>query len=334
MKYPARHVLKAAVALGIIVAAIADARAQDQQEKLIRVSAARSASAAGLWGFNPFGKKYGLRTEVTAAATNADMQRALQSGGVEVATLGYQSAAVLAEQKISNVKIIAGASVGGQNLIMRKGVELRSWKELEGKRIGRPPGTYVMILFALAAQEFGVDLAKVNLINTTPAGVTELQALKNGDLDGWLHWSPVIDRAVAEGYAYYPSCCDIGSTSTYGAGNQIVAANTEFLKDRTTALNFPNAYLEALEYYNKNTDKAAELIAQYTSANVNVLQDAIKRSRWDPRVNVQTAVNLAKHGPTFGFTKADMSADVPNFFDLNLLAEASGRPVAELSRLR
>jgi ABC-type nitrate/sulfonate/bicarbonate transport system substrate-binding protein len=140
-------------------AGIDELRAQDN--KLIRVSANRSASAVSLWGFDPFGKKYGLRVEVNAATTNADMQRAVQSGGVEIATLGYQMPAVMAEQKVSNVKIIAGASVGGQNLIMRKGAELRSWKDLEGKRIGRPPGTYVMILFTLAAQEFGVDLTKV-----------------------------------------------------------------------------------------------------------------------------------------------------------------------------
>ena len=39
----------------------------------------------------------------------------------EVGTLGYQSPAIMAEQKVTNVKIIAGEQLGGQNLIMRKG---------------------------------------------------------------------------------------------------------------------------------------------------------------------------------------------------------------------
>ncbi len=312
--------------------AASDATAQD--EKLIRVSANRSASAVSLWGLDPFAKKYGLRAEVNAATTNADMQRAVQTGGVQIATLGYQSPAVMAEQKVSTVKVIAGAYVGGQNLIMRKGVELRTWKDLEGKRIGRPPGTYVMILFTLAAQAFGVDLAKVDLINTTAAGVTELQALKSGDLDGMLHWSPVIDRGVLDGYAYFPPCCDIGSTPTYGAGNQIIGANTDFLKDRTTALNFLKAFVEAKEFYSNNKDKAAALIAQYTGASVTIIQEALKRSRWDPRVDVQAAINVSKQGPAFGFTKADMSGEVRNYFDLSLLSEATGKPIAELSVLR
>ena len=334
LKIRAVHRSMAASALLAVCmyAGIDESRAQDN--KLIRISANRSASAVSLWGFDQFGKKYGLRAEVNAATTNADMQRAVQSGGVDIATLGYQSPAVMAEQKVPNVKVIAGASVGGQNLIMRKGVELRSWKDLEGKRIGRPPGTYVMILFTLAAQEFGVDLTKVNLINTTAAGVTELQALKSGDLDGLLHWSPLIDRAVLDDNAYFPTCCDIGTTPTYGAGNQIIGANTDFLKDKVTALNFMKAYLEAQDYYNKNKEKAAELIAQYTSSNVAVMREAVKRGHWDSRVDVSAAVNIAKQGPAFGFTKGDISGEVRNYFDLNLLAEATGKSIAELSTLR
>src|SRR5258708_25280336 len=95
-------------------AGIDELRAQDN--KLIRVSANRSASAVSLWGFDPFGKKYGLRVEVNAATTNADMQRAVQSGGGEIATPSYQSPARMAEQKGSQLKINARPSSGGQKL--------------------------------------------------------------------------------------------------------------------------------------------------------------------------------------------------------------------------
>ena len=334
LKPKTNHLAIANCLLLLLAICVVPERLSAQDTKLIRISAPRSASAVSLWGFEPFGKKYGLRTEVNAAITNADMQRAVQSGGVEVAILGYQSPAIMAEQKVSNVKIISGASVGGQNLIMRRGVELRSWKDLEGKRIGRPPGTYVMILFTLAAQEFGVDLNKVELINTTAAGVTELQALKTGDLDGLLHWSPIIDRAVMEGYAYFPTCCDIGTTAHYGPGNQIIGANTDFLKDSSTALNFMRAFLEAQNYYNDNKDKAAEVIAQYTGASAEIMREALKRSALDSRVDVSAAINLGKVGPTFGFTKSDTSGLVQNFLDLNLLSQATGKTYSELSTLR
>ena len=208
-----------------------------EEPKHIRITLARSVSAIPLWGIGPFAEKAGFRVEYIPAGTNADMQRNLQSG-IELGTLGYQSPAIMAEQNVANAKIIAGEQLGGQNLIMRKGIDVKSWKDLEGKRIGRPPGSYVTILFTLAAKENGVDISKVNLISTTSAGPAELQALKSGDLDGLVLWSPVLDRAVVEGYGYYPPCCDIGKTEKYGAGNQILAANTDFLKDRDLAVRF------------------------------------------------------------------------------------------------
>jgi sulfonate transport system substrate-binding protein len=298
---------------------------------LVRVTLARSVSAVPLWGIGPFAEKAGFRVEFIPAATNADMQRNLQSG-VELGTLGYQSLAIMAEQNINNVKIVAGEQLGGQNLITRKGVALKSWKDLEGKRIGRAPGSYAAILFTLTATENGVDMSKVHLVNTTSAGPAELQALKSGDLDGLVLWSPVIDRAVVDGTAYYPTCCDIGKSKNYGAGNQIIAANTAFLEKRATAERFLKAYAESLDYYVKNPDKAVALINTYTGVSKDIIAEAWKHGIWDVRVDVRTMVNVAKQGPAFGFTNADMSAKVPQYVDMSYLSAATGKPVGELER--
>lgn len=323
--------LSTLIILALAGAWYAPGRAAEGDLKVVRATLSRSLSAPFIWGFNPIGEKYGLRTQVVDAITNADQQRNIQTGAVEVGSVGYQTAAAMAEQNIGNVKIIAGMYVSGQNLIMRKGVELNSWKDLEGKRIGRPPGTYASILFTLAAQINKVDLSKVNLVNTTAAGMAELQALKNGDLDGFVLWSPVIDRAVVDGYGYYPACCDIGATREFGAGNQLLAANTDFLKDRKLAVTFLKAYVEAMDYYGKNPDKTLALVAQYTGGSQAILGEAMKHSEWDYRVDVQNAINVAKQGPKFGFTKGDMSDKVASYFDLSYLAEATGKSVDQLS---
>ena len=307
--------------------------AHAQEPKLVRIIANRSVSGVALWGIGPFAKDHGVRTEMDAAATNAEMQRAIQTGDVQVGSLGYQSPAIMAEQNVTNVKVIAGTFIGGQNLVMRKGVDLRSWKELEGKRIGMPPGSYVAILFVLAAGENGVDVTKVKIINTTSAGPTELQALNSGDMDGLVMWTPVVDRAVVEGYAYYPSCCDIGSTKPYGAGAQVIGANIEFLKDQATAVKFLKAFSEATDFYVKNPDKAVDVISQYTGVGKPVLNEALKHARWDYRVDVQAAENIAKKGPAFGFTRADMSDKMRGYFELSLLSDATGKSVDYLSAL-
>jgi ABC-type nitrate/sulfonate/bicarbonate transport system substrate-binding protein len=299
--------------------------------KLVRLTMARSVSATVLWGIEPFAAKYGLKTEFIPQGTNAEMQQRIQSGQADAGTLGYQSPAILADQNVTNVKVLAGTTTGAQNLIMRKGVEIKSWKDLEGKKIGRPPGTYVAIVFVLAARANGVDLGKVNIVDTTAGGTTELQALKNGDLDGFLLWSPVIDKAIVEGFAYYPACCDIGATREFGAGNQVLGVNTEFMKDRQTALNLIKALVESIEYYGKNQDKAVEVALQVTGADKAALAEGLKHTFFDYRLDRQTAINITKHGPEFGFTKADQSAKIGDFIDYSFLAEATGKKVEELS---
>jgi sulfonate transport system substrate-binding protein len=305
------------------------ARAQ-QPGKVVRIGSARGVNFVGLWGLKPFAEKYGLRTEMVAIMTNADQQRALQVGDVEVATMGYQNPAIMAEQNVANVKVISGLYLGGQNLIMRKGVELKGWKELEGKKIGRAPGTFAQVLFILAAEANNVDVAKINLVNVTAVGTPELQALRNGDLDGLVMFSPTVDRGVVEGYGYYPPCCDISSTPTFDGRNQLLAANTEFLKDRDAAVSLLKAYVEAEDYYLHNRDKAIEVIMQFTGVSKDVVEEALKHATWEHRVDVRTAIAIARQGPKFGFTKADMSDKVASYFDLSYLAQATGRSIDQL----
>jgi ABC-type nitrate/sulfonate/bicarbonate transport system substrate-binding protein len=282
----------------------------------------------------PFAEKYGVRTEISDTNTNAEMQRYVQTGAAQVGSVGYATPAIMAEQNVGTVKIIAGLYLGGQNLIIRKGVEFRSWKDLEGKKIGRPPGTYAAILFTLAAEANNVDLSKVNIVNTTAAGTAELQALRNGDLDGLVMFSPTPDRAVVDGYAIYPPCCDISSTVKFGGRNQILGANTEFLEDRATAVNFLKALVEAQEFFQRNPDKAVDLISQYTGVSRDVVVEARKHATLEHRVDVETAVNVAKEGPKFGFTKTDMSGKVAAYFDLSYLSAATGKPAEQLSSMK
>jgi sulfonate transport system substrate-binding protein len=309
------------------------ARAQGGK-KVVRMASARGVIFYPLWGIGPFADKYGIHAEMIPIMTNADQQRALQTGDADVATQGYANPAIMAEQKVNNVKIISGLYLGGQNLIMRKGVEVKSWKDLEGKKIGRAPGTFAQVLFILAAQANGVDISKINLVNVTAVGTAELQALKNGDLDGLVMFTPTVDRAVVEGYAYYPACCDIGSTAKFGARNQLLAANTDFLKDRETAVKFLKAYLDAEKYYLQNRDKAIEVATQYTGVSKDVVEEALKHATLEHRVDIQTAIEIAKEGPKFGFTKTDVSNSVASYFDLSYLSEATGEPIDRLTSLR
>jgi sulfonate transport system substrate-binding protein len=301
-----------------------------QTETLVRLATARGVNFVALWGIGPFAKKYGLHVDMVVAVTNADQQRAVETGGADLASLGYQNPAIMAEQDVTNVKIISGVYRGGQNLIMRKGIMLASWKDLAGKRIGVAPGTFAEILFILAAEAHNVNVSSINLVNITAVGTAELQALKGGELDGLVLFSPTVDRAVVDGYAYYPPCCDISSTRTFDGRNQLLAANKNFLKNRQLAVNFLKAFVEAEDYYAEHRTEAVNVIMQFTGVGKDVVDEALKHAQLDYRVDVPTAVAVAKQGPKFGFTKSDMNDKVAPYFDLSYLSAATGRPVDQL----
>ena len=94
------------------------------------------------------------------------------------------------------------------------------------------------------------------------------------------------------------------------------------------------AYVESMDYYRNNPDKTLALVARYTGGSPLILSEALKHSRWDIRVDIQNAINVAKQGPKFGFTKTDMSARVPEYIDLSYLAEVTGKPMDQLSSYR
>src|SRR5262249_5411970 len=95
---------------------------------------------------------------------------------------------------------------------------------------------------------------------------------------------------------------------------------------------FLRAYAQSLEFYVKNPDRAVSLITEYTGVSRDVVAEAWKHGIWDVRADVRTMVNVAREGPAFGFTKADMSGKVGDYVDMSYLAAATGKPVGALTR--
>jgi len=73
---------------------------------------------------------------------------------------------------------------------------------------------------------------------------------------------------------------------------------------------------------------------QYTGVSKDVVDEALKHATLEHRVDVQTAIDIAKEGPKFGFTKADMGDKVAFYFDLSYLSEATRKPINQLDNLR
>lgn len=318
--------LKATFGTLCTAAVVSVGRAADNS--VIRIAASRGVVSAPIWNVSNHASQYGFSVQMSVLFTYADQQRAAQSRQAELATTGINNPAIIADQGITNLRYIAGQQFGGQNLILRKNVKADSWKALEGKTIGVVPGTYVRVLFLVAAQEGGADLEKIKIVNVS-VGATALEALRKGDLDGFVLFAPMTDQVVVEGIGYYPPQLDIGACSL-GPANGGIVASTEFLANKALALNFMKAYVASIQEM-QNEAAFTKVAMQLAGINAAVAQESFKNLYFSEAIDVKAIADAAKLGPRFGYTKLDVSDKVAGLVDFGPLMAATGKTQDQLT---
>lgn len=295
---------------------------------VVRIAASHGVVSAPIWNVSNHAGRYGFSVEMSVLFTYADQQRAAQNKQTELATTGINNPAIIVDQGITNLRFIAGQQFGGQNLILRKGVIADTWKALEGKTIGVVPGTYARVLFLVAAQEGGAELAKIKLVNVS-VGATALEALRKGDIDGFVLFAPMTDQVVVEGIGYYPPKLDIGACSL-GPANGGILANTDFLANKELALNFMKAYVASIR--EMQDEKAFVPVAtQLAGIKPDVAREAFRNLYFSEIIDTNAIVGAAKLGPRFGYAKSDVSRQIEQVVDFGPLMAATGKLQPELS---
>jgi ABC-type nitrate/sulfonate/bicarbonate transport system substrate-binding protein len=314
--------------LGAVCATAVVGLARAADNPVVRIAASRGVVSAPIWNVSNHASRYGFSVQMSVLFTYADQQRAAQNSQSELATTGINNPAVIADQGITNLRYIAGQQFGGQNLILRKNVTAESWKALEGKTIGVVPGTYARVLFLVAAQEGGADLEKIKIVNVS-VGATALEALRKGDLDGFVLFAPTTDQVVVEGIGYYPPKLDIGACSL-GPANGGILANIDFLANKALALNFTKAYVDSVH---EMQDQAAfvKVATQLAGINEAVAQESFRNLYFSEAIDVNAITAAAKLGPRFGYTKSDVSDKVAGIVDFGPLVAATGKTRTELT---
>ncbi|OGQ73660.1 MAG: hypothetical protein A3G40_09200 [Deltaproteobacteria bacterium RIFCSPLOWO2_12_FULL_57_22] len=295
---------------------------------VVQIAASRGVVSAPVWNVANHASRYGFSTRMSVLFTYADQQRAAQNKQTELATTGINNPAILADQGITNLRFVAGQQFAGQNLILRKGVTANAWRDLEEKTIGVVPGTYVRALFLIAAQEGGADLSKIKLVNVS-VGATALEALRKGDVDGFVLFAPMTDQVVLEGIGYYPPKLDVGASSL-GPANGGILANTDFLADKKLAVNFMKAYADSLHEM-QNEAAFVKVATQLAGIQPAVAQEAFRNLYFSEMIDVRAITEAAKLGPRFGYTKSDVSAKMAGLIDFGPLMAATGKTQQQLT---
>ena len=276
-----------------------------------------------------YAKKYGVELEPVPMRRYADQQLALMTNQVDVAVVGYINVGLMEEKGFRDYRAISGVFTGGQNLTLAKDIKAKTWKDLEGLKVGTAPNSYSELLFKASARLGGADLSKIQTVSFAAGGPPLLATLKSRQIDGFVSWEPNNADAAVAGDGYYSSL-DIGDNPTRNV-NGLLAVNSAFLQaHRPAVLGVVRAAIDATNALNQDRNKYIEVAIKATGSSLEVVKEAIPRGKLDYNLYAKEAKALLKMVYDAKLTQIDTSGAVDKQFDYSLLMEAAGKPKNQL----
>ncbi len=273
-------------------------------------------------------QKYGFAIQHVQTPRYTDRVLLLQKGDIHLGASGYSVLANLIEEKIPVVSI-AGNINGAYGLLVRKGVTVKTWKDLEGKKVAAPSNSIVEHHIIASAREKGVDIGKITMVKMIP-GPAALIALQRGDIDAISSWEPWLAQGVAKGIGYVPF--DLAENSI-GPINGLLQVNRDWLgKNRDLATRGVRCMIDAMEHLTNKPDEFVRMAQKWVSVDVPTIQVAQKNFRYDSYMYQKNAEVYVALLHQMGLSKTNTADRVGSVFDYSILQQITGKTPEELGK--
>jgi NitT/TauT family transport system substrate-binding protein len=217
--------------------------------------------------------KRGLDVTMTKIAIISNIPPALMAGSLNI---GTSTAPVLIDGVEAGLDLasIAGGSRFVKNpsifsVVVRTGLDVKSAKDLEGKRVGVPGVRSAGdLLFRKWLLDRGVQPSKVNIVEASFPQMRDL--VKGGTLDAVAVLEPFRSRMVSDqtGYRLADYVADVNPDVLGG----VWIARREWLAAHPKAAQaFRDALTDAIDFIGKNADEAKAIEVKYTGFNTAFL---------------------------------------------------------------
>lgn len=195
--------------------------------------------------------------------------------------------------KSSNVPINVVAPVsqiaGTQAMVGSKDLNLKSAKDLEGKKVGLPNGAEVRYAINSMGEELGVDVNKIDFINIAPSD--GLAAMERGDIDALAAWEPFVTKGVQAGGEFILSGRKSSLPEKTGDVSWLSVHSTLMVTDDFKKEN-PNtikavirSLKKATDFINNNREEAIKILAPELHLTEAELTEIMNRNEYSMEVN-------------------------------------------------
>lgn len=211
--------------------------------------------------------RHGLDVNPVLIAVNSTIPSALVGGSIQI---GGTSPPVFLQAAAGglDVVVVAGGAVNnvlvkdGGGVVARTGVEIRTARDFEGRRVGVPGiGAYMHVLFRRWLTEHGADYHKVNFVEVPLAQGSDI--LKSGNVDAMLLVEPFYNRVLKAGTGHlvsaYVTAMPDGLFSIYYS-----ATRTWARSNASTIRAFRESLAEAAGFLAANPARARDILGRAT----------------------------------------------------------------------
>src|SRR5262245_13225398 len=283
-----------------------------------------------LWLLPEQAAKYNIQIESVMFQRFADARTALVSGDIHLTAFGPQDISLALGQGAKSLTGIAGVGSGNDCLIVRKGEDIKDWKEVADKRIGIGAGSISWLKFAASVQENGLEYNKLKIVNIVGGGSNYLKALQGKEIDMAVVWHPFCAQAIVDGFGAYPTL-DHNRSKTVGGLIAVLAANRPFMeKNRDAVQRLVVSYLDVLELARKDSARWAKIYAEKAGLPENVAAESIRTTQLDPTLPLESIKRISKFLSDNGVITRDVSGEIADHYTYDFLAKATGKSPEQL----
>ncbi len=283
--------------------AIAAAASTAQAQEVVRLGNLKFAHYGAVSYIKEIAPKCGIKVEEHVFAKGPDVMQAILAGELDVGATASE-AAISGRANGAPIYVVAGFAKGGARLVARPGSNIKSVKDLKGKKVGVTRGGIHEVLLIAELAQAGLTASDqpgkdVQLIFLAFADLN--QALMGKNLDAIMQSEPQSSQAINKGYG-------VEVMKPYdtpiGAPVRTMVMSEKFYKEhRATAAKFMNCFVQATKLFIDNKPVAEKYVREVIFKNQiskDDFDDAISNSPYSYDITAEhiqiTTDVMAKYG--------------------------------------
>lgn len=277
------------LSIAVALAAAGAGTAANAQE-VVRLGNLKFAHYGAVSYIKEIAPKCGIKVEEHVFAKGPDVMQAILAGELDVGATASE-AAIQGRANGAPIYVVAGFAKGGARLVARPDANIKSVKDLKGKKVGVTRGGIHEVLLAAELTKAGLTWSEqpgkdVQLVLLAFADLN--QALLGKNLDAIMQSEPQSSQAINKGYGVEvikPYDTPIGEPV-----RTMVMSEKFYKEKRATAAKFMNCFVQATKTFIDNQAVAEKYVRESVFKNqitADDFKDAISNSPYTYDVTAQ-----------------------------------------------